>query len=394
VLKILFVKSTLSIIITLFILTNFLCSCSAQQDHYFNEPSNLTWATSSAEKEGIKQLVIDSIHYEIRDGKYGLVDHFLLIKNGKIIADYHYEHDYESIMKKYDTTNHQYNYDHIDWHPYYNQSELHTLQSVTKSITSLLVGIAYDEGLIQDIHSSILPYFSDFTIDSNDSIKSQISIEDLLLMQSGIQWDEESYNEATNSCVIMESSNDWIQFVLDQPMDNLPGTVFEYNSGVSVLLGKIVSETTGKRIDKWAEEKLFKPLGITNYYWKKTPKGEIDTEGGLYLTPHDLAKIGYLILNMGKWNNEQVISKSWIKKSIEPNDGFYEQIKYGYQWLIPSHENGQAKIIAGNGYGDQYVMMSPEHDIIIVFNGWNHHDVPEKSTWDILQGRIIPSIEK
>ena len=377
-----------------FILIIFLGSCSTKQDNQFNEPLNVALTTSTAEKEGINQLVIDSIHNEISAGEYGLVDHFLLIRNGKIIADYHYEHDYDSIMKKYDTTNYQYNYDHVNWHPYYNQSELHTLQSVTKSITSLLVGIAYDEGLIKDIHSSILPYFPDFPIDSNDSIKSQISIEDLLLMQSGIQWDEESYNEATNSCVIMEASTDWVQYVLNQPMDTIPGSVFEYNSGASVLLGKIVREATGKRIDKWAEEKLFKPLAIMNYYWKKTPTGEIDTEGGLYLAPHDLAKIGYLILNKGMWNDKQIISKSWIKKSIEPNDGFYEEIKYGYQWLIPSHENNQAKIIAGNGYGEQYIMVSLEHDLIVVFNGWNHHDIPEKSTWDILQNRIIPSIVK
>jgi CubicO group peptidase (beta-lactamase class C family) len=387
-------KSTLLIFCSCFALSYLLGSCTEQQNEYFEEHSNSTWTVSTAEKEGMDQLVIDSIHNEIKDGKYGLVDHFLLIRNGKIIADHHYEHNYDSIMRLYDTTNHQYNYDHVDWHPYYNQSELHTLQSVTKSITSILIGIAFDEGLISDVNSPILSYFSDFAIDPNDSIKSQISIEDLLLMQSGIKWDEESYDEATNSCVIMEGSNDWIQYVLNQPMDAAPGNVFEYNSGASMLLGKIVREVTGKRIDKWAEEKLFKPLGITNYYWKKTPTGEIDTEGGLYLTPHDLAKIGYLIINDGKWDNEQIISNSWIKKSIEPNDGFFEQIKYGYQWLIPSHENGQAKIIAGNGYGEQYVMMSPEHDLLIVFNGWNHHDNPEKSTWNVLQNRIIPSILK
>jgi CubicO group peptidase (beta-lactamase class C family) len=384
------VKNTLFILFLL----NIIASCSAQQDIHLNEFSNSTWIYSTAEKEGINQLVIDSIHNEITGGKYGLVDHFLLIKNGKVIADHHYTHDYNSIMRKYDTTNYQYNYDHIDWHPYYNQSELHTLQSVTKSITSLLVGIAFDEGFITDLNAPILSYFSNFSIDTNDHIKNQISIENLLLMQSGIEWDEENYDVATNSCVIMEASDDWIQYVLNQPMDTIPGTVFEYNSGASMLLGKIVREATGKRIDKWAEEKLFKPLGIANYYWKITPTGEIDTEGGLYLTPHDLAKIGYLIINNGKWGNEQIVSKSWINKSIEPNDGFFEEIKYGYQWLIPSHENGQAKIIAGNGYGEQYVMMSLEHNLLVVFNGWNHHDEPEKSTWNILQNLIIPSILK
>ena len=99
-----------------------------------------------------------------------------------------------------------------------------------------------------------------------------MTLEDLLTMRSGIEWNEASYDESDNSCILMEASDDWIQFVLDHPSDTIPGTIFEYNSGASVLLGKIVRLSTGKRIDQWAEEKLFQPLGIKNYYWKKNTR--------------------------------------------------------------------------------------------------------------------------
>ena len=212
-------------------------------------------------------------------------------------------------------------------------------------------------------------------------------------MQSGIEWDEENYDEADNSCILMEGSEDWIQFILDHPMDTIPGTTFEYNSGASVLLGKIVREATGKRIDKWAEEKLFEPLGIEEYYWKVTPKGEIDTEGGLYLDAYDLAKIAYLMLNHGTWEGLQIVSKQWVSNSLTPHVSFNGESGYGFQWWIPVHDEGQAIIFAGNGYGGQFLQVVPQYDLIVVFNGWNIHDRPEKSSWRALQQRILPAVQ-
>ena len=91
-------------------------------------------------------------------------------------------------------------------------------------------------------------------------------------------------------------------------MREKPGTVFDYNSGVSVLLGKIVRVATGHRIDAYAQQKLFEPIGIKEYYWKTTPDGEADTEGGLYLSAHDLARIAYLFLRDGNWDGKQIVS--------------------------------------------------------------------------------------
>ena len=366
------------------------CTSGANQTEQVLQDS--FWETIDAESAGIDPKVIDSIHQEISEGIYGFIDHFLIIRNGKLVADYSYQQDYQQVMLQYDTTNHQYNYDHTEWHPYYQNTNLHTLQSVTKSVTSILLGIAIDEGLISSVDSSMLTYFKSYVMDPEADRKKAIRVYDLLTMQSGIKWDEENYDEASNSCILMEGSQDWIQFVLDQPMDTIPGTTFEYNSGASMLLGKIVREATGKRIDDWAEEKLFAPLGIEDYYWKVTPKGEIDTEGGLYLSAHDLAKIGYLMLQNGQWEDRQLVSEEWVKASLLPHVDFNGESGYGYQWWVPSHHEGDAKIFAGNGYGGQFLMVAPEYQTLVVFNGWNIHDQPEKSSWLVLSDRIIPAI--
>ena len=368
--------------------------CSPGKSTQSQRLADAYWATSNPAAEGIDPLTIDSIHQEIMDGQYGLIDHFLIIRNEKLVADKHYEQDYESIAAKYDTANHQYNYDHPSWHPYYQNSNLHTLQSVTKSITSILLGIALDEGLISDVASPVLPLFSEYETDQKDERWKTMTLEDLLTMRSGIDWSESSSYSGNeeNSCIIMELSDDWIQYVLSQPTDAEPGSSFEYNSGASVLIGKIVGMATGKRIDKWAEEKLFSPLGITDYYWKITPKGEVDTEGGLYLSSHDLAKIGYLMLNGGKWENRQIVSKNWVERSTRPVVRLNAQVGYGYQWWVPQYKDGKAEIFAGNGYGGQFVMMAPEYKMLVVFNGWNIHDQTEKSAWRALQDRIIPGV--
>ena len=379
------------LLLTLIVLAT---GCSKAKNEVDQLENVFYWETSTPLKEGVDPLVIDSIHREIEEGSYGLIDHFLLIRNGRIIADKHYNQDYQSIMQQYDTTNHQYNYDHISWHPYYNNTGLHTLQSVTKSITSILLGIAIDKGLIPNVEVPALTYFENYQVDYSDDRKESLTIQDLLTMQSGFEWDEANYSEADNSCILMEASDDWIQFVLSHPLDTLPGSVFEYNSGASVLLGKIVSKATGNRIDQWAEKYLFGPLGITNYYWKVTPKGEIDTEGGLYLSSHDLAKIGYLMLHQGKWGDKQILSADWIENSLQPHVVFSEKSGYGYQWWLPSYSEDDTKIFAGNGYGGQFLMVAPELNMVLVFNGWNIHEGAEKSSWTVLKDRIIPGTQE
>jgi CubicO group peptidase (beta-lactamase class C family) len=270
---------------------------------------------------------------------------------------------------------------------------------VTKSITSAALGIAVDEGFIENVEVPGLSFFNAYEPDMADARRGAMTLEDMLTMRSGIGWNEMgSYLDSTNSCVQMEASDEWIRFVLDHAMREEPGTHWDYNSGVSVLLGKIVQVATGQRIDDWARERLFEPIGITDFYWKITPDNEVDTEGGLYLSTHSLARIGYLFLRGGMWNGDRILSEDWVRASTSPivtdilPDNDRRDAGYGYQWWVPEHDGENATIFAGNGYGGQFLMVAPAYDVVVVFNAWNIHDAPELPAFRALQDRIIPAI--
>ncbi len=378
-----------------------LTSCSSGQTDSATQlwPGD-TWPTSTPEAQGIDQAAIDSLVVDIAAGEYGLVDAFMLIRNGMVVANHRFTHDYAEIAAEYDTTNHMYNYDHPDWHPYLHGTDLHSLQSVTKSVTSAALGIAMDEGLLGGVDTPVMPFFEAYEPYVTDARKESTTLEDFLTMRSGLNWTTTGgYESEEHSTIQLEASDEWIRFVLEQPTDTIPGMRYQYNDGVSVLLGKILREATGQRIDEWARERLFEPIGIEDFHWKITPDGEADTEGGLYLSTEDLARFGYLFLRGGKWNGRQIVSREWVEASTAPvvtdvaPDNDRPDPGYGYQWWVPDHEDGTTRVFAGNGYGGQFVIVSPEHDIVAVFNGWNIHGGASRSTWRALQERILPHVK-
>ena len=349
------------------------------------------WIVSSPEAEGLAAEPVDRFIEELKAGKYGKVDHFLLIRHGRIVADQRIDHDYAALAKTYDPedlispnpSNPLYDYDNPDLHPYYQGTDLHTLQSVTKSVTSAALGIAVDEDVIDGVEVKAMPFFDQYAFDRSDPRKQEMTLEDLLTMRSGIEWETEGgYSQGTHSTVLLEGSDKWIQYVVDQPMDQNPGTVYEYNDGASVLIGKILRVATGKRADEWAREKLFNPIGIDDFFWKITPDGETDTEGGLFLSAHDLARLGYLFLREGVWNGKQVISKDWVQQSVNPivqdtsPDNPESSFGYGYQWWVHEHEEGQPIVFGGRGFGGQSVTVFPESDVVAVFLGWDPRNDP------------------
>ena len=344
------------------------------------------WETSTLEDEGIDPLPITRFVEEIQSGKYGMVDHFLLIRNGRVVVDESFKRDYKSVAAKVrpeeriglNRRDPKYDYENADYHPFYQGTDLHTLQSISKSITSLALGIAIDKGHIEGVDAPILPFFDAYDFDRSDPRRAAMTVEDLLTMRSGIEWEPEgSFQDPETSTVSLENAEEWIQFILDHPMDTDPGTSFEYNDGASVLLGKIVGVATGKRLDKWTEERLFDPIGIDNYYWKATPDGEIDSMGGLYLSAHDLARIGLLVLRGGRWEGKSVVSENWLNQSTlphvadtSPNDDD-DNTAYAYKWWLPNHKTNEPRAISAFGFGGQRLTIIPELDVIIVFTGYD-----------------------
>ncbi len=338
------------------------------------------WKTSTPEVQGLDPAVLKAFDAELGSGAHGYVDGMLVVKNGFVVYEASYTHDYDALFEKEGGARGPYNYYDPDWHPYYEKGPLHTMQSVSKSVTSALIGIAIGQGKIPGVEVKVLPYFARFQT-REDPGWAAMTLGDLLTMTSGIEWDESTvtYTDPKNSCARMEASDDWIQFVVGEPMAATPGERFVYNSGVTMLLAQILLEATGDQADVYAEKHLFGPLGIDSYYWKKTPTGLLDCEGGLYLTTRDLAKIGYLYQHDGIWEGKRGLPEGWVAASTKPavTAGEESAYQYGYQWWLLPNDGGKAPYVAAaRGYGGQYLLVVPERDLIAVFTGWNIYDQP------------------
>lgn len=326
---------------------------------------------------------LDAIDRDIRGRVYGNVDRLLVVRRGVVTADHTYARDYRAISRgrvgpigcgegcSDASWMHEFNYFHPDWHPYFKGRDIHTLQSVTKSIAATVVGIALRRGEIRSLDQPLLDYFADKNLSRIDPRLRQATIADVLTMRSGIEWHEQDRPlDETNTTIQLERSRDWIQFTLDQPMDAAPGTKWAYNSGGSQLLSGIIRQATGRFIDDYAREHLFSRLGITDFHWKKTPTGHPDTEGGLYLSAASLARIGELYLRDGVWNGERILPERWVQQATTRQaKNVAGSWDYGYQWWITS-QNG-VDVWAGRGFGGQLLLVIPARETVAVAFAWN-----------------------
>ncbi|MBV9724640.1 MAG: serine hydrolase [Gammaproteobacteria bacterium] len=351
------------------------------------------WSTASPESVGLDVAVLAALDKDLAAGKYGYIDSLLVIRHGRIGYERHYAHDYDSLFAGKGPPG-LYNYYDPTWHPFWKRTPLHTMQSVSKSVTSALIGIAIDRGQIPDVNVKVMPYFSDFRVNP-DERRDRLRLWDVLTMTTGIRWDEftATYTDQKNNCAQMEATEDWVQYVLDQPMAAEPGTTFVYNSGATELLSYLIRKTTGKNADDYAKEHLFAPLGIRHYAWKRTPLGLTDTEGGLYLQPRDLAKLGYLYLHDGMWDGKQIIPATWVQQSKRWSiDTHWQERGYGYQWWVLTRgSDSDYEAYAAIGYGGQYLIVIPQLDSLAVVTAWNIYDERSLNIRVLLE-RIIASV--
>lgn len=255
------------------------------------------------------------------------------------------------------------------------KDQLHPIYSSTKSVTSALFGIAMDKEYIPNMDQPVLDFFPDLKPMHIDSRKRSLTIRHLLTMSCGFEWPEwkKRYSNPENPVNQMMSSNNWVEFVLDKPMAQDPGTTFNYNSGCSQLLATIIHKQTGGNALDFAQKTLFNPLGITDYWWRiadfpedPDKKEVLNGSHGLMMRVRDMAKFGYLYLKGGFWESQQIISKHWIEESTKRHidiPGFVGLMidDYGYQWYI--HSFGFHSL----GYKGQYIFIIPELEIVAVF---------------------------
>jgi len=236
------------------------------------------------------------------------------------------------------------------------------VHSVTKSVISVLIGIALDKGYLNSVDQKLIEFFPGYFTDELDPRKKEISLKHLLTMSAGFKWNDWAP-------VLWEwySSPDWVQFTIQLPQENNPGDVFEYNTSISHLLSVILSKSTNTSTLEFADQNLFKPLGIQKGFWQQDPQGFYNGGSGLSLSARDLAKIGFLYLNNGFWNGQSIVSEYWVKESTQQwmyAFNRYGPHGYGYQWWV-NKVDGCASYKAWGRRG-QFIVVVPKLDIVIV----------------------------
>jgi len=330
----------------------------------------------------------------INRGRYREVHSILIFKDDKLVLEEYFE-------------GHEYQWDAPDHHGElvtWNRSMSHALQSVTKSITSTCIGIAIDNGFIESVHQSIFDYLPEHQHLNIDG-KDKITIEHLVTMTSGLEWDEWSAPLSSRDNDIIEiwfqdaeQDKDPVTYALERPLVHEPGTSFTYSGGNMIVLGEIIKYATNMTIDEFSGKYLFEPLGIDSFdWWIRFESGVFETGGGLKMTPRDMVKIGVTFLNDGVWDGEQIISEQWVEKSAIPfadNKGIdvpgtdKRNVGYSYTWW--TKEYPESDMFFAGGWGGQNIFVFPELNTVVVTTGGTY----TRSTrlMSLLERYIIPAL--
>ena len=305
------------------------------RDYYPTEE----WRNCTPEEQGMNSTRLNEMLPYIESSGW-LIDSIIVVRGGYIV--------FESYPREEYTMN------------YY-----HTLQSVTKSFMSCLIGMAIREGIISSVDDRVVDLFSDRNITNLDEQKERMTVQHRLTMTSGVEWDEWTYpfNDTRNSLTAMVLAEDCIDHFLGLPMVAEPGEMWAYSSGGCIVLAALIEEVSDFDLLVFAYEFLFNPIGISGAVMLSTPDGYYQGGGGLYMKPRDMARFGYLYLNGGLWNDTQVVPRDWVLNSSAYQVYLPPSLGYGYLWYLhPALDVYQA-----HGRYGQRIMVSQEEDMVVVF---------------------------
>ena len=323
--------------------------------------------TGTLDNTGLDKALLNEMMQKIVDGTYANVHSVLIIKDGKLVFE---EYFYE-----------------------YNKNKLHEMRSATKSIISALTGIAIDKGFIKSKTETVLSYFPEYTFKNLTDDKRQITIENLLTNQSGLDCDVSNPKSEGNETT-MNYSDDWIQFTLDLPMIDVPDGRGMYCSGNPITVGRIIEKATKMTLPDFAKQTLFKDIGIKNFKWNFKPDASSsETFCQVYLTPRDMAKFGLLYLNKGMWADKQVISKNWIEESLTKHS-VIQGVNYGYLWWLKYLEVNGTRFFgkAAQGNGGQKIYVWEDQNMVTVITGGNYNS--QSPSDELIQKYILPAFKK
>lgn len=270
------------------------------------------------------------------------------------------------------------------------------LRSATKSVTSLLVGIAVERGFISSVDEPVATYLPELSGPFSEPLRAKMRIRDLLTMRSGADCDDWSPESAGHEDTMYEQP-DWLGFWARLPMREAPGGAFSYCTGNVIALGRVLANATGQSVPEFARAVLFEPLGIRDVRWASWNQGkDTDTGGHLALRPDALLAIGQLVLNQGEWNGRQVVSSGWVRAMTHAHTDIPGRPqRYGYLWwLDETRQPGlpRTRLLMAWGNGGNFVVVMPELSAVYVSVGrrYNQPEALEPLRW--LRDRVLPAL--
>lgn len=347
------------------------CLCACEKEHP-NPDNFLFYDHPNFEFVNAEPLAI--LNNEIKNGVFGDLHSLIIIRNDKIIFENYYSG--------------------------YRRSDLHPIRESTQSVVSTLVGAMLYENESLTLDTTIINFFPQYANYFDDiPQKDQIKIRHLLSNTSGFWWKEwnQSNGSNENDAYDMSQSSDWIAKILSTPMIQEPGTTFNINSGHGVLMAPIMESLTGLDLEAFAKEKLFDPLMITDWEWERIPGEYVNASWGLHLRPIDFAKIGYLYLKGGIWENHELFNENWLYRSTRYREQVSGYYGYGFFWWRFSNISDVISPLIQNdvffswGSGGQYLFIVPHLDLVIVMTAGNYGN-SENAAFAILQEYIFPAI--
>ncbi len=327
------------------------------------------WDTGNIKDAGIDETalrtLIDSVHAKALVNTHSV----LIAKNNKLVFEAYFDG--------------------------FNVNIPHDLRSASKSISSAIIGIAIDDKIIESVDEKLYNFIPEAYQYTKDSLKAEIRLKDLLTMSSGLDVNnlaEEDYYQNSNN------PDSWLETVLKAPMVKKPGTYADYGSANPFLLGVSLNERLNKPLEIYMNEKLFGPLGITNYVnqtddTKNTPY----FGGGMLLTSRDLLKFGQLYLNKGQWRGKQIISEKWVEESFTKHmrlQDVKDKNEYGYLWWHDTYVIGGRSIasIEARGAGGQFIFIVPELESVVVITAGNYRNRKGNQSREVFRDYILPAM--
>ena len=344
--------------------------------------SELDLPKASAEENGVSSEKLHSLETAIRSGEFKKIGSVVIARHGKLIYEAYFDGD---------------------------AATLRDTRSATKSITDILVGIAIDEKKLGGVDARVLGLLPQHAarLQNLDARKSRITIEDFLTMSSPLECDD--WNDASRGNEErMYLVEDWAQFILDLPIRGRMhvgenpsppafGRYFSYCTGGVFVLSEVLTRATGMRTDRYAQARLFDPLGIRNVSWVFSPLGVPQTGGGLRLSSRDLLKIAQLYLDGGRWAGRQIVSEAWVRASTTPYAQIDETTNYGYLWWLKSFGSAghthAAFFMTGNGGNKVVAIPDLELAVVITSTNYNTRGMHEQ-TEKILDDYVLAAVEK